>query len=100
MVDIRDSRYLELVEYKDASLLKARIYLHQRFSTNTYGWFKWVMDQVEPTSGMKILEIGCGPGTLWVENVARIPADCSVTLSDYSPGMGFEARGNPGGNKK
>jgi ubiquinone/menaquinone biosynthesis C-methylase UbiE len=33
------------------------------------------------------LEIGCGDGTLWIQNLDRLPANVSVTLSDISEGM-------------
>ena len=40
------------------------------------------------------LELGCGPGTLWLKNQERIPAEWNVTLSDFSVGMVEEARHN------
>jgi SAM-dependent methyltransferase len=94
MPDILDQRYLELEQYKDASQLNARIQLHQRFSTNTYGWFKWVFNHFILPDDAFILEIGCGPGTLWLENIERISAGWSVILSDFSPGMLRESRSN------
>jgi ubiquinone/menaquinone biosynthesis C-methylase UbiE len=45
-----------------------------------------------PESG--ILELGCGAGHLWVENLNRIPRDWDVKLSDLSPGMLQEAQRN------
>lgn len=36
---------------------------------------------------MKILEVGCGNGALWLENLPHLPQDISVTLSDISKGM-------------
>ncbi len=34
-----------------------------------------------------MLEVGCGPGKLWRENLERIPRSWDVTLTDASPGM-------------
>jgi ubiquinone/menaquinone biosynthesis C-methylase UbiE len=96
MPDFSDQRYLEREQYKDATHLNARIQLHQRFSTNPYGWFTWVFDQLELSPGVHILEIGCGPGTLWSENRHRIPADWHITLSDFSTGMVQESKRNIG----
>jgi ubiquinone/menaquinone biosynthesis C-methylase UbiE len=96
MPDFSDQHYLEREQYKDASHLNARIQLHQRFSTNPYGWFKWVFDQLELLAGAYILEIGCGPGTLWTENKHRIPADWHISLTDLTPGMIREATRNIG----
>jgi len=42
----------------DASKLNARIFLHQRFSTNKYGWLPWIFDQLELPSDVQILELG------------------------------------------
>ena len=41
---------------------------------------------------MRILEIGCGDGTLWTENKENLPEGISVTLSDISEGMLRDAR--------
>jgi SAM-dependent methyltransferase len=96
MPDIRDQSYLEREQYKDASHLSARIQLHQCFSTNYFGWFKWVFDQLVLSTAATILEIGCGPGNVWVENRDRIPAGCHIYLSDFSIGMVREAKINLG----
>lgn len=74
-------------QYMAAGNLNARILLHQRFSTNPYGWFRWVFDQIDLPFEARILEIGCGPGVLWLENIDRIPSGWQVDLSDFSPGM-------------
>ncbi len=94
MPEITDPSYLEREQYKDASHLNARIHLHQRFSTNSYGWFRWVFDQLDLPLDAIILELGCGPGIFWLENKARIPSGWQITLSDFSPGMVREAKNN------
>jgi ubiquinone/menaquinone biosynthesis C-methylase UbiE len=87
MSRISDQTYLRGEQYKDSSNLDARIRLHKEFSTNQYGWFRWVFDQFEIASKARILELGCGPGDLWLENLDRIPAGWEITLSDFSAGM-------------
>lgn len=83
-----DQQYLKSDQYKDSSNLDARIVIHQRFSENSYGWFKWIFDTLlKFPSNARILELGCGPGLLWKENIDRIPAGWSITLSDLSSGM-------------
>ncbi len=96
MERIADQSYLLRHQYKDASNLEARIGLHERFSTNAYGWPRWALDRVLPhvPADGRVLELGCGPGTLWRENVGRAPSGWEVTLSDFSPGMLAEARRN------
>ncbi len=96
MSKLADQAYLRNEQYNDAARLSARIALHERFSTNTYGWHRWVWDQFDLPATARVLEIGCGPGTLWIENKERIPSGWEVTLSDFSDGMLRESRLNLG----
>lgn len=83
-------------QYQDASNIAARINLHKLYSQNPLGWFPWVYGQCGIKPGMKILEIGCGDGTLWKENLERLPAGAEVVLSDISEGMLRDARRSVG----
>lgn len=74
-------------QYRNSTNISARIRLHRLFSSNKQGWFPWIYEQCQITEGMKILELGCGNGRLWIENKAKIPADCEIILSDISEGM-------------
>jgi ubiquinone/menaquinone biosynthesis C-methylase UbiE len=74
-------------QYQNATNISARINLHRLYSQNSQGWFPWIYEQCRIQSGMKILEIGCGDGTLWKSSLSRLPADVSITLSDISDGM-------------
>ncbi|MDQ6661804.1 MAG: class I SAM-dependent methyltransferase [Chloroflexota bacterium] len=87
-----DQNYLLTGQYNNADKLNARISLHQRFSTNPYDWHRWVFDQFQIPPQARILEIGCGPGTLWLKNQDRISKDWNITLSDLSEGMLQEAQ--------
>ena len=88
MSQFTDQHYLKTDQYKDSSNLDARAVIHQRFSTNQYGWFKWVFDTLlKLPENARILELGCGHGLLWKENADRIPTGWNITLSDLSPGM-------------
>jgi ubiquinone/menaquinone biosynthesis C-methylase UbiE len=88
MSKFSDQKYLKTDQYKDSSKLDARVKLHQRFSTNEYGWFRWMFDTLlKLPADARILELGCGHGLLWKENVGRIPSNWDITLSDLSPGM-------------
>jgi ubiquinone/menaquinone biosynthesis C-methylase UbiE len=90
---LNDPQYLEK-QYQDSSNLDARIQLHQRFSVNPYGWHPWVFDHFDLPAYGRILELGCGPGYLWLENLGRIPTGWEITLSDFSAGMLEETRRN------
>jgi ubiquinone/menaquinone biosynthesis C-methylase UbiE len=94
MSRLTDQDYLLNEQYQDAGNLKARIGLHEGFSINKYGWFPWVFDQFDLPSDCRILELGCGPGDMWLENMSRISPGWEVTLSDFSPGMLEQAKVN------
>lgn len=74
-------------QYADSSNLDARVSLHQRCSVNHYGFHAWVFDQLHLAAGERLLELGCGPGHLWVANRQHLPDDIHLTLTDFSPGM-------------
>ncbi len=91
---MEDRAYLLAQQYADASNLDARIALHARFSTNSYGWFRWVFDHLDLPPQARVLEVGCGTGLLWRENLHRLPPDWDLTLTDFSLGMVQQARQN------
>lgn len=74
-------------QYQDAGNISARIRLHRDYSVNKQGWFPWVFEQCNITSGSSVLELGCGNGALWTENTSRLPDHVQVVLSDKSEGM-------------
>jgi SAM-dependent methyltransferase len=91
---LTDQAFLRGEQYRDSGNLRARMALHERFSTNQYGWHRWVFDQLALPAQCRVLELGCGPGRLWLENAERLPAGLRLVLSDYSLGMAREARRN------
>jgi ubiquinone/menaquinone biosynthesis C-methylase UbiE len=93
MPQIADQVYLR-EQYKNAANLNDRIQLHVRFSTNRYDFHRWVFDQLKLAPESRVLELGCGPGSLWRPNLDRVPAGWQITLTDFSPGMLEEARAN------
>ena len=80
------------LQYQNATNISARIRLHRDHSANRQGWFPWIYEQCRITEGMKILELGCGNGALWTENLSRLPEHAEITLSDISEGMLRDAR--------
>ena len=93
-------------QYINAGNISARINLHNRFSVNKQGWFPWVYEQCGIVKGMRILEIGCGDGTLWVDNIGQLAMtgkrnefsgkkkNIYIELTDISEGMISDARRN------
>lgn len=84
------------LQYQNATNISARIRLHREHSANPKGWFPWIYEQCRITEGMRILELGCGDGALWTENLHRLPERIGIVLSDISEGMLRDARRNIG----
>lgn len=79
-------------QYATDANLRARIDLHQRFSTAKEDWHRWLFDRVAPAPGARILEVGCGPAEFWKRNGDRIDPTWRLALTDLSPGMIDAAR--------
>ncbi|KEI91197.1 MerR family transcriptional regulator [Clostridium botulinum] len=111
-------------QYENASNLRARIAIHELFSTNKEGWMPWFfkelkqeLSMISPNcenhnekinneniselsnldlkrSNIKILELGCGDASLWNKNFNHIPSNWDITLTDFSEGMLKDAKKN------
>lgn len=73
-------------QYQNASNISARIRLHQKYSKNHQGWFPWILQQCDLKEGMRLLELGCGNGELWMKRDS-LPQSLKVVLTDISEGM-------------
>jgi ubiquinone/menaquinone biosynthesis C-methylase UbiE len=78
-------------QYATDDNVRARIALHADFSINPH-WAEWLFEREAPGPGARILDLGCGPATLWRINRERIDPSWSLTLADFSPGMIDAAR--------
>lgn len=88
----RDPDALRTGQYRDDRHLAARMELHRRFGSEGTPWHRWVFERLPLRPGARVVEIGCGPATLWVHNAERMPAGVALTLSDLSEGMLARAR--------
>jgi SAM-dependent methyltransferase len=79
-------------QYADASNLDARVALHRRFSTNPYGAFRWAFDRLLAGPHGCVLDVGGGPGGIWVSERERLSPDARIVVTDLSSGMVTEAR--------
>lgn len=80
-----DNNYI-LKQYKTDKNLSKRQQIY-KYSTNQYNWLNWVFDKINIKNNIKILEIGCGNGILWIKNIKKIPNNIEIVLSDISEGM-------------
>ena len=95
-------------QYENANNISARIRLHRDYSTNKQGWFPWIYacglsKVIQPKASeekIQILELGCGEGSLWTENLSQLPDNLHITLSDISEGMIRDVRRNLGNDPR
>ena len=78
-------------QYRDGGKLAARQRLHRDYAQTALPWQRFVFQQLRLPAHSRILEVGCGPGALWGENLQLIPGGWRITLTDLSPGMLEEA---------
>ncbi|MBR6365451.1 MAG: class I SAM-dependent methyltransferase [Lachnospiraceae bacterium] len=74
-------------QYNTSNHLNTRISIHDKYSTNKQGFGNWITSHYDIREGMKVLELGCGTGSMWVGK-GELVAKCSqLILSDFSAGM-------------
>lgn len=84
-------------QYATNANLRARIALHDRYSRSPVHYPHWIFDGYAFGDEADVLEVGCGDGNIWRENLDRIPPGWKLTLTDLSPGMVEAARAALGG---
>ena len=80
-------------QYKTAQNLNTRISIHEKYSTNRQPFGDWILSHYEIAPGANILELGCGTGDMWRDNLHLI-AGSRLTLTDFSKGMLETAKQN------
>ena len=92
LVNLNEMERKIKTQYLNSSNISARISLHTEFAKNTQGWFPWLFEQCGIKSGEKVLELGCGDASLWLQNRDAIPDGVQIVLTDISDGMVRDAR--------
>ena len=87
MKNLTDSDYLLQRQYRDAGNLRARIALHQGFSTNHQGLPAWFIEQLHIPEKRVDTRGGLRPRGLLAQVAESIPPSWHITVSDFSPGM-------------
>ena len=83
-------------QYKTSEGLDIRISFHDKYSTNKQGYGNWLISNYEIHEGMKVLEVGCGTGSLWIGHDDILDQLEKLILTDLSDGMLEKARMNLG----
>lgn len=92
LIHLSNAKHTLQEQYKTTQNIDARVRLHKECSVNPQGWFPWVFSHCGFFEGCRVLELGCGNGALWSDNVNQIPAHAQITLTDISEGLLEETR--------
>lgn len=74
-------------QYKDSVNLDIRRNFHKKYSTNPIGYTDWIITNIRFFKGCRILEVGCGTGSLWENYPELIDTFSELVLTDISNGM-------------
>lgn len=81
--------------YATSAGLDARIRIHRDCSRSQKHWYEWLFEHMLAfPRHARILEVGCGTGSLWQRMAAEVPPGWRMTLTDSSPAMVERARAN------
>lgn len=83
-------------QYENAANLNTRISIHEKYSVNRQGFGNWIASHYSIPEGSRVLELGCGTGELWKQNIGLIDRCSELVLTDFSKGMLRTARKNIG----
>ncbi len=81
------------LQYKNHQNLTTRMNLWS-YGSNPESFQKWIFSNIQIQEYERVLELGCGTGQLWIENIKNIPSTCSIILSDFSKEMLSKAKEN------
>ena len=89
MIDSTDNN-----QYSTPDKLNTRISIHKKYSANKQGFGSWIFTNYRIEEGMKVLELGCGTGEMWMGQDALIRRCSKLILTDLSKGMTAAAKEN------
>ena len=84
-------------QYRTPEHLDIRISIHEKYSVNRQPFGDWIMEHYEIAPGFRILELGCGTGSMWKGRLDALENGARLTLTDFSQGMLERARQNTAG---
>ena len=79
-------------QYRTADRLARRISIHEKYSTNKIGFGPWIVSHYDYPQGGRVLELGCGTGSMWKGQKALIRCCSALYLTDLSEAMVAAAR--------
>ena len=73
-------------QYGNENRFNARIRIYDFCEKKVY-WPEFAFSNLDFNNVLQILELGCGNGQLWINNINRVPENVNIVLSDISEGM-------------
>jgi ubiquinone/menaquinone biosynthesis C-methylase UbiE len=74
-------------QYKDSSNLDIRKNFYKKYGTNSIEYADWILSKIKFFKGCRVLEVGCGTGSLWEHYPELIESFSELVLTDLSKGM-------------
>lgn len=74
-------------QYENADKLNTRISIHEKYSVNKMGFSNWILSNYDIRPGFKVLELGCGTGSMWKGHLDMLAGAAEAALTDFSDGM-------------
>ena len=87
-------------QYKTSGNLATRISIHDKYSVNKMGFGNWIFSHYGDLSGLRVLELGCGNGAMWMGKGRIVDQMNELYLTDFSEGMLRSAFVNVGKHNK
>ncbi len=81
-------------QYSTTKGLNTRISFHETYSTSKENFGDWIVSNYDIKEGMRVLELGCGTGVIWVSHKDLIAKCKEFVLTDFSEAMLKEASDN------
>lgn len=79
-------------QYQKHNNLDIRVELHKRYSKNKFGFNNWIFSNYQITEDIKVLELGCGTGELWKNQLDVIDKMEQLIVTDFSSDMVEKAK--------
>ena len=79
-------------QYRNPMNLNTRISIHEKYSVNHQGFGNWITSHYQIENGMRVLELGCGTGSMWAGKKELVSRCTELVLSDFSEGMLCQAQ--------
>lgn len=75
------------LQFAKPNHLQKRIEFHHHYTSFQENFHQWMFQHYQFHKAARILDVGCGDGTIWLENKEVLPNAIEITMSDISKDM-------------